>query len=260
MHSRTQSAYAIRALASMADRETLRTELVQFLDDPERAGSIWLTLDQCGASFAWHQHVQQLKSAVAGALDGPAVAVALLAALPSKPSTEQVSLVWTTPEGRKINGQETKPVLEEVIGSATQDLILVSYVAYSGDHLREAIDHALKRGVRLRMVFDYTFKTSAKRISPTEMRKLVTNPNAVEWYEWPIEGRPKQPNGSAGSLHAKIALADDTLLFVSSANLTEAALNTNIELGVLFEGGDKPREARGDLEHLFSSTFRRFYP
>jgi len=36
-----------------------------------------------------------------------------------------------------------------------------------------------------------------------------------------------------GVLHAKAVVADDEAVFVTSANLTEAALDRNIELGVL---------------------------
>jgi phosphatidylserine/phosphatidylglycerophosphate/cardiolipin synthase-like enzyme len=39
--------------------------------------------------------------------------------------------------------------------------------------------------------------------------------------------------GPSGVLHAKALVADDEAVFVTSANLTEAALDRNIELGVL---------------------------
>jgi phosphatidylserine/phosphatidylglycerophosphate/cardiolipin synthase-like enzyme len=39
--------------------------------------------------------------------------------------------------------------------------------------------------------------------------------------------------GSQGVLHAKAVVADDEAAFVTSANLTEAALARNIELGLL---------------------------
>ncbi len=41
------------------------------------------------------------------------------------------------------------------------------------------------------------------------------------------------PQGPGGVLHAKAVVADDEAVFVTSANLTEAALDRNIELGVL---------------------------
>ncbi len=39
--------------------------------------------------------------------------------------------------------------------------------------------------------------------------------------------------GPAGVLHAKAVVADDEAVFVTSANLTEAALDRNIEVGLL---------------------------
>jgi phosphatidylserine/phosphatidylglycerophosphate/cardiolipin synthase-like enzyme len=41
------------------------------------------------------------------------------------------------------------------------------------------------------------------------------------------------PDGPGGILHAKAVVTDDEAVFVTSANLTEAALDRNIELGVL---------------------------
>jgi phosphatidylserine/phosphatidylglycerophosphate/cardiolipin synthase-like enzyme len=41
-------------------------------------------------------------------------------------------------------------------------------------------------------------------------------------------------------MHAKAAVADCRVAFLSSANLTEAALERNMELGVLIRGGNLP--------------------
>jgi phosphatidylserine/phosphatidylglycerophosphate/cardiolipin synthase-like enzyme len=51
-------------------------------------------------------------------------------------------------------------------------------------------------------------------------------------------------------LHAKCALADGDRLLVSSANFTTSALSLNMELGVLVEGGDMPREVEEHFETL----------
>jgi phosphatidylserine/phosphatidylglycerophosphate/cardiolipin synthase-like enzyme len=45
--------------------------------------------------------------------------------------------------------------------------------------------------------------------------------------------RALDPEGPSGVLHAKAVVADDEAVFITSANLTEAALDRNIELGVL---------------------------
>ena len=59
--------------------------------------------------------------------------------------------------------------------------------------------------------------------------------------DWPGSSRPRvfydpralELDGPAGVLHAKAVVVDDEAVFVTSANLTEAALDRNIELGLL---------------------------
>ena len=59
--------------------------------------------------------------------------------------------------------------------------------------------------------------------------------------DWPGSSRPSvfydpralELEGPGGVLHAKAIVVDDEALFVTSANLTEAALDRNIELGIL---------------------------
>jgi phosphatidylserine/phosphatidylglycerophosphate/cardiolipin synthase-like enzyme len=59
--------------------------------------------------------------------------------------------------------------------------------------------------------------------------------------DWPGSSRPRvfydpralEQEGPGGVLHAKAVVADDETAFITSANLTEAALDRNIELGVL---------------------------
>jgi phosphatidylserine/phosphatidylglycerophosphate/cardiolipin synthase-like enzyme len=45
--------------------------------------------------------------------------------------------------------------------------------------------------------------------------------------------RALEQEGPSGVLHAKAVVTDDEAVFVTSANLTEAALDRNIELGLL---------------------------
>lgn len=57
-------------------------------------------------------------------------------------------------------------------------------------------------------------------------------------YIWPADKRLRDQNGRHGALHVKCAVADQRVLFLSSANLTDHALSLNMELGVLIRGGD----------------------
>ncbi len=45
--------------------------------------------------------------------------------------------------------------------------------------------------------------------------------------------RALELDGPGGVLHAKAIVADDEVVFVTSANLTEAALDRNIKVGLL---------------------------
>lgn len=59
-------------------------------------------------------------------------------------------------------------------------------------------------------------------------------------YTWPPTLLPEHDPRHA-SLHAKAAIADDHVAFVASANLTGYALDKNMELGLLVQGGEVPR-------------------
>jgi phosphatidylserine/phosphatidylglycerophosphate/cardiolipin synthase-like enzyme len=58
--------------------------------------------------------------------------------------------------------------------------------------------------------------------------------------DWPGSSHPSvfydsralDPDGPSGVLHAKAVVADNEAVFITSANLTEAALDRNIELGI----------------------------
>jgi phosphatidylserine/phosphatidylglycerophosphate/cardiolipin synthase-like enzyme len=81
-----------------------------------------------------------------------------------------------------------------------------------------------------------------KRGDTTTSEELVRRSANRFWKaDWPGSSRPVMfydpraldLEGPGGVLHAKAVLADDEAVFITLANLTEAALDRNIELGVL---------------------------
>ena len=81
-----------------------------------------------------------------------------------------------------------------------------------------------------------------KRGDTTAAEQLVRRFADRFWNtDWPGSSKPRvyydpralELEGPAGVLHAKAVVIDDEVVFVTSANLTEAALNRNIELGLL---------------------------
>jgi phosphatidylserine/phosphatidylglycerophosphate/cardiolipin synthase-like enzyme len=81
-----------------------------------------------------------------------------------------------------------------------------------------------------------------KRGDTTASEQLVRRFADHFWKtDWPGAVRPSvfydpralDSERPGGVLHAKAVVADDEAVFITSANLTEAALDRNIELGVL---------------------------
>jgi hypothetical protein len=69
---------------------------------------------------------------------------------------------------------------------------------------------------------------------------------------WPPEQRERDERGRPGVLHAKCAIADAHWLLLSSANVTARAMDVNMELGVLIEGGDLPRLVTAHFDALIT--------
>jgi phosphatidylserine/phosphatidylglycerophosphate/cardiolipin synthase-like enzyme len=54
-------------------------------------------------------------------------------------------------------------------------------------------------------------------------------------------------------MHAKLAVADRSILLVTSANLTQSSVANNIEVGLLIRGGTAPVRAAEHVDALRSS-------
>lgn len=65
----------------------------------------------------------------------------------------------------------------------------------------------------------------------------------------PDEGHVS-PFDVADKMHAKLAVADQQVLFVSSANLTHAEVAKNLEAGLLVRGGTAPKRAAEHIAEL----------
>ncbi|WP_242392208.1 DISARM system phospholipase D-like protein DrmC [Anaeromyxobacter oryzisoli] len=150
-----------------------------------------------------------------------------------------LELVWTGPAPDGCVLRRTDQALLEVIGKARRKLLVVSYAAYDVAQVREALLAAEARHVEIIFVMESKEQSGGKvtfdaalALGPLSERAAV--------YVWPLDRRPRDPQGRVGALHAKCAVADDDVLFVSSANLTGYALTLNMELGVLVTGGELP--------------------
>lgn len=79
-----------------------------------------------------------------------------------------------------------------------------------------------------------------------EMRTLIP---AAKLYAW----RDKADQFSDGRVHAKVAVADGRMCFITSANLTGHAMEKNMEAGVLISGGNIPKLLNDHLKSLIDT-------
>ncbi len=154
-------------------------------------------------------------------------------------SEQQIEVVWTGPAGR-LDARLTYAVLVEVITAAHQRLTLVSFAAYKVEAVTEALRQAASRRVEVRLVLD------GGTPAAHAFRSLG---DAVRIYTWePTLLDKSHPDHAA--MHAKAAIADDHVAFVTSANLTGYALDRNMELGLVVRGGDVPRTLADHFDGL----------
>jgi phosphatidylserine/phosphatidylglycerophosphate/cardiolipin synthase-like enzyme len=154
---------------------------------------------------------------------------------------QSVEIVWTGPASRSTAFRRTDQALLELIESAAESLIIVTFAAYKLSGIADAIVKAGARHVDIALVVE-TKETSAGHYVHKELATKNSQLLSVaKVYTWPLDNRPTDSFGNRGSLHAKCAIADDKMAFVSSANLTEYALNINMEMGVLVKGGVIPQ-------------------
>lgn len=188
----------------------------------------------------------------AAGVDPRQVASALRAA--SRTATIQeprgsVELVWTGPSTGLVPIRHTEQVLCEVIESARYRIFLVSFVAYEVKTIMKALQEAIGRNVRIDVLLeaskDHGGKVSVDSVGT--MKERIPDANV---YVWTADGG-KMPDGqSIGSVHAKCAVADGRIAFLTSANLSKAAMERNMELGVFVRGGHLPEELHRHLEAL----------
>lgn len=202
---------------------------------------------ELGALFdLWQQRCPEIPGS------GLALAIQASLSLNQQHDQVQVDLTWTGPETDAIPLRRTDGALLQLIGAARESLLIVSFAVYKIQAVVESLEIALGQGVGLKIVLEQPDPSSGK-LTFAGMPALGRNVlERAEIYTWPLEHRPRSRNGKHGSLHAKIALADNRFLFISSANLTEYAMNLNMEMGVLIQGGKLPGQVGRHFEELIN--------
>lgn len=165
---------------------------------------------------------------------------------------QSTELVWTGPTTPFVSARRTEQALLQVINAAEQTLFITSFVAYDVSTIVKALNAANDRGVVISMLLELS-QDHGGSITFDAIGKMRTLVPAARLYAW----RDKVDPFTNGSVHAKVAVADGRMCFITSANLTGHAMEKNMEAGVLITGDGIPKHLGDHLDSLVSTGIVR---
>lgn len=158
---------------------------------------------------------------------------------------QSTELVWTGPTTPFVSARRTEQALLQVIGAAKQTLFVTSFVAYDVSTIVKALNDASTRGVSISMLLESS-QDHGGSISFDVIGKMRMLVPSAKLYAW----RERAAPFADGRVHAKVAVADGAMCFITSANLTGHAMEQNMEAGVLLTGGQIPKLLQEHLQAL----------
>ena len=161
---------------------------------------------------------------------------------------QSIELVWTGPTTPFVAARQTEQALLQVINSSKKTLFITSFVAYDVAGIVKSLNLATDRGVGVSMLLELP-QGQGGHVSIDGIAKMRSLVPQAQLYAW----RERAEQFVDGSVHAKVAVSDGTVCFITSANLTGYAMERNMEAGVLIHGGDIPERLNTHLRALIDA-------
>jgi putative cardiolipin synthase len=182
---------------------------------------------------------------------GTAIALALETAayLHARQVAQRSDVVISGPGSDSASLRLTSGVITELIRNCRESLLIVSFAAFGVADVVRELERAVQRGIRIDLVLESTTAQGGTLHGPLEAAAAfeAIRHHATFWV-WPADHRPAV-GASRAALHAKLIAADQHVALVGSANLTDKALASNLELGVILRD---PEIVRRIVRHFNS--------
>lgn len=184
-------------------------------------------------------------------LTGTGVAVALQTALVLRQRSDMTRshVVWTGP-GSSGAQRLTAAALQELLSSAEQRILIVSFAAHTLSDVASALEDAVARGCAIDVVFETEDDSSGSYSGPSSTP--FGEVTGIHRWHWPSDQRQ-----ATGVLHAKVLVIDGRRALVGSANLTYRALHNNLEAGILVEDPELAASIERHVRSLMESGVLR---
>jgi phosphatidylserine/phosphatidylglycerophosphate/cardiolipin synthase-like enzyme len=149
-------------------------------------------------------------------------------------------IVWSGPPVPGVHSRDTRQVFEELFRAAQRSLWISTYALFDGAKMFDIVARRMDETPHLEVTILLNLMNIRKLSGDDAIQKFARN----FWRkDWPGNRRPRvfydaralAEGKDRAVLHAKGVVQDDQAALVTSANLTEAAFDRNIELGVLLK-------------------------
>ena len=177
------------------------------------------------------------------------------------------SFSWTGPKAKGLHSRSTRQVFEQLVRDARESILISSYTYFDGPQAFKVLANQMDENPSLRVTVPLNINRA--RFRATSDKDVVESFAARLWNkDWPgkelpavyYDPRSLNSNGPKGVLHAKAVISDAEKLFVTSANLTEAAMERNIEIGVLLRDRTIAQTALAHFQALIDQGLLRRLP
>lgn len=160
---------------------------------------------------------------------GAMLAAGLKARSNAPDSGDRVEIVWTGPSRISLGIRNTRPVIEEMLRSATPEetVTVVGYqITGNAKSVIDGLNKCLRSGTKIDIIMDKS-RANRREIARCFAPRGLTRPTIYTRMG-------KEPQ--LYKVHAKVIMIGDRQMLVSSANLTGLGTEVNFEIGLLASG------------------------
>lgn len=216
-------------LGSMESITSLSTHAIKELVGAQFVAEVTACLHSAGAS-GWSPG--QLSQLIQTILDSRS----------EQDDIEQLfDLVLSGPEVQNVPTRSTLAVMEDLLANCEDEVTLVGYAIHNGKHIFQQLSKRMAEVPDLDVWFCLNIIRSHNDTSLASqvVRRFEQEFRAQHWPWEPVPQVYYYPDAltleghKRASLHAKCVIVDRKTALITSANFTEAALERNIEAGVI---------------------------
>ena len=168
----------------------------------------------------------------------------------SRPLSAQLEIVTSGTEDSAADTRRTAIVMENLFREAQHTILISGYNIWDGKELLAPLTNRLRQNPGIQIEFYLNISTSPEAFQTNFKRNHwpADLPVPPIYYLPASLLADRDPNKAV--LHSKCLIVDTHKVFLTSANLTEAAQTRNIELGVIFSNSSLARQKEEFFQHL----------